>query len=51
MRTEIPDRFRQEIERFIAEVQSGRWPGGGQVLMNISPQGVVTSIEAKGRYS
>ena len=45
----IPARFLVRIEEFLAEVATGRWPGGGQVLLNVSPQGVVTSIEAKGR--
>ena len=47
----IPGRFQQQIEAFIQEVRDGKWPGGGQMGLNVSPQGVVTSMEAKGRYT
>jgi len=45
----IPPRLWKRLEKFLADVRAGDWPGGGQIVLNVSPQGVVTSIEAKGR--
>ena len=45
----IPDRFVRRIEEFLASVRAGGWAGGGQVLLNVSPQAIVTSVEIKGR--
>ena len=45
----IPPRLWDRLEKFLLSVRAGEWPGGGQVILNVSPQGVVTSLEAKGR--
>jgi hypothetical protein len=44
----IPEAILARIRAFVASVPRD-WPGGAQVTLNISPQGVVTSCEMKGR--
>lgn len=45
----IPPQIWAGLRAFVDEIKAGRWNGGGQVLLNISPEGEVTSMEAKGR--
>lgn len=45
----IPPRLWARLVAFLSDMRTGRWPGGGQITLNVSGQGVVTSIEVKGR--
>lgn len=45
----IPPRLWQTLIAFLSDVRAGKWPGGAQVTLNVSGQGIVTSLEAKGR--
>ena len=45
----IPARFWERLLAFLALARAGEFPGGGQVVLNVSPTGRVTSIEWKGR--
>ena len=46
----IPDRFWRRLLKVLALAEAGEFPGGGQIVLNISPTtGRVTSFEWKGR--
>lgn len=45
----IPPRLWSRLQKFLADVRAGEWSGGGQIVLNVSPEGEVTSLEAKGR--
>lgn len=45
----IPSRHEGAIRAFIEAIRGGAWNKGGQIVLNVSPQGDVTSVECKGR--
>lgn len=49
MPDQIPTAIWLRLREVLAEVEAGRWNGGVQIVLNVSPCGRVTSLEAKGR--
>mgnify|MGYP001617185826 CR=1 FL=1 len=48
-RTLIPEPLWLRLQETLAAVRAGAWNGGAQIVLNVSPQGVVTSLEVKCR--
>ena len=45
----LPPAFWVRLQETLAAIRAGTWNGGAQVVLNISPQGVITSMEVKTR--
>jgi hypothetical protein len=47
----IPEKLWCHLKSFVGEIRDGRWSGGAQIVLNVSPSGQVTSLEVKARIT
>lgn len=45
----IPAHIWQAMREFLDAVQRGTWNKGGQIVLTVSPQGVVSACEVRGK--